>query len=185
MLAAELADDRQPEHQIRAEHPQVPVRRVVVVQRDGGHQRVQRDRAGVVGDDQRAALVRHVVQAGGLDAEPRPVQRPQERQQHVVGEVGVEAELVDGVVAGQAPAQEGKRGGERRLPVGRERSGVGLGGLAGVRRPVRVDASGAGAGTALTGAAPGGGSPGAVRRACGPARTRGWRCSAAPRRAAG
>ena len=112
----------------RAEHPQVPVRRVVVVQRDRGHQRVERNGAGVVGDDQRAALVRHVVQAGGLDPEPRPVERPQQRENDVVGEVGVEAELVDVVVAGQPAAQEGERVGERRLPFGRERSGVALGG---------------------------------------------------------
>ena len=54
-LAGQLADERHLEDQVGAEHPQVPVRRVLVVQRDLGHQRVQRDRAGVVGDDERAA----------------------------------------------------------------------------------------------------------------------------------
>ena len=70
-------------------------------------------------------------QAGGLDPEPRPVERPQQREKHVVGEVGVEAEVVDGVVAGQAAAQEGERVGERGFPFGRERSGVALCGLDG------------------------------------------------------
>ena len=62
---------RQPEHQVRAEHAQVPVRGVVVVHRDRGHQRVERDGAGVVGHDQRAALVGDVLHTDGLDAEPR------------------------------------------------------------------------------------------------------------------
>ena len=118
VLAAELADDRQPEHQVRAEHAQVPVRGVVVVQRDRGHQRVERDGAGVVGDDQRPALVGDVVQAGGLDPEPRPVQRPQQREDDVVGELGVEAELVDGVVAGRA-CGAGTRARRRARPPSR------------------------------------------------------------------
>ena len=95
---------------------------------DRGHQRVERDGAGVVGDDQRATVVRHVVQARGLDPEPLPVERPQRRQDDVVGEVGVEAEVVDVVVAGQAAAQEGERVGECRLPLGRERGGGRIGG---------------------------------------------------------
>ena len=112
------------------------MRRVVVVQRDRGHQRVERDGAGVVGDDQRAARVRHVLQAGGLDPEPRPVQRPQQREDDVVGEVGVEAELVDLVVAGQPAAQERQRVRQGGLPPGRELAGLGAGSAA-LRSPGR------------------------------------------------
>ena len=78
-LAGQLADDRRLEHQVGAEHPQVPVRRVVVEQRDLGHHRVQRDGAGVVGDDQRAALGRDVLQPADLDPEVVLVQRAQQR----------------------------------------------------------------------------------------------------------
>ena len=54
-----------------AEHPQVTVGRVVVEQRQLGHHRVDRDGARVVGHHQRAAGVRHVLEAAGLDPEPR------------------------------------------------------------------------------------------------------------------
>ena len=53
-----------------------------------------------------------------LDPEPLLVQRPQRRQEDVVGEVGVEAEVVDLVVAGQPAAQEGQRAGQAALPTG-------------------------------------------------------------------
>ncbi len=44
----------------------------------------------------------HVLDPAHLDPEPLLEHRPQHRQQRVVGEVGVEAELVDRVVAGDA-----------------------------------------------------------------------------------
>ena len=104
------------EHQVGAEQPQVPVRRVVVEQRQRRHHRVERQRAGVVADDQRAAVVGHVLQAARLDPEPLVVERPEGRGEHVVGQVGVEAELVDLVVAGDPAAQERQRAGELALP---------------------------------------------------------------------
>ena len=61
----------------------------------------------------------HVLQALRLDPEPLLEQRPQDRQQDVVGEVGVEAELVGLVLAGQPAAQELQPLGELVLPAGR------------------------------------------------------------------
>ena len=98
------------------------MRRVVVEQRELGHHRVERDGAGVVGDHQRAALGRDVLQAAGLDPEPVLVQRPQRGQQHVLGELGVEAELVDLDVAGEPAADERQRRGHLALPL-RQRRG--------------------------------------------------------------
>ncbi len=116
-LARQLADDRRLEHQVGAEHPQVAVGGMVVEQRDLGHHRVERDGARVVGHDQRTALGRDVLQAARLDPEVVLVQRPQRRQQHVLGELGVEAELVDLDVAGQPAADERERGGHLALPL--------------------------------------------------------------------
>ena len=79
-LAGQLADERQLEDQVGAEQPQVR-RPGVVVHGDLGHQRVERDRAGVVGHDQRAALGRDVLDAADLDPEPLLGERPQQRQQ--------------------------------------------------------------------------------------------------------
>ena len=62
-----------------------------------------------------------------------PVQRAQRGQQHAVGEVGVEPEVVDGVVALEAAPQERQRRGQRLLPGRR----LGLGRL-GVRRRCRL-----------------------------------------------
>ena len=73
----------------------MPARRVLVVDGDLRHQRVDGDRAGVVGDDQRATLGGDVLDAAHLDPEPVPVERTQHGQENVLGEVGVEAELVD------------------------------------------------------------------------------------------
>ena len=132
-LARQRRDDRHREHQVGGEHPQVPVRRVVVVQRELRHRRVDRDRAGVVGDDQRAAVGGHVLHAAGLDPEVLLVERPQRRQRDVVGEVGVEAELVDLVVAGDPAAQERQAAGELALPVGAPRRLVDRGSTGGGR----------------------------------------------------
>ncbi len=90
---------------------------MVVEQRDLGHHRVERDGARVVGHDQRAAVGRDVLQAARLDPEVLLVQRPQRRQQHVLGELGVEAELVDLDVAGQPAADERQSGGHLALPL--------------------------------------------------------------------
>ena len=54
-LARELADQRHLERQVGGQHPQRPVRRMVVVHRDRRHQPVDRNHAGMVGDHQRAA----------------------------------------------------------------------------------------------------------------------------------
>jgi len=54
----------------------------------------------MVGHDERATGAGDVLDATNLDAEPRLVQRPEQRKVGVLGEVLVEAELVDGVVPG-------------------------------------------------------------------------------------
>jgi hypothetical protein len=91
--------------------------RVLVVHRDLGHQRVQSDRARMVGDDERATLAGYVLDAADLDPEPRLVQRAQQRQVDVLGEVLVETELVDGVVPGEAPTDEGQDVGDLTFDV--------------------------------------------------------------------
>ncbi len=109
------------------------------VQRD--HHPVGGQRPGVVGHHQRAAG-RQVLGARGADAPVHAVQRAQQRQQHVLGEVDVEAEVVDLVVAGHPAAQERGDVGDAVQPLlaedvaqplqhvdaaGRRRHGVGLG----------------------------------------------------------
>ena len=96
-LAGQRARARRAEDQVGAEHAQVPVRRVLVVHGDRGHGRVQGPQpAGVIRDEQRAALGRDVVDAVDLDPEPAVVERPRAAgSDDVLGEVGVEAELVD------------------------------------------------------------------------------------------
>jgi hypothetical protein len=71
-----------------------------------GDHRVERQRPGVVGDDQRAVLGGQVLDAVRADAPVVAVQRPQQRHHDRLGQVDVEAVLVDLVVAGQPPAQE-------------------------------------------------------------------------------
>ena len=70
--------------------------------------------AGVVGDQQRRR------RSAGMLSMPLTstrnqllVERAQRRQHDVLGQVGVEAELVDGVVAVEPAAQEGETGGRR------------------------------------------------------------------------
>ncbi|KUH36454.1 hypothetical protein ATE80_23580 [Streptomyces kanasensis] len=130
-LAGQLADDRQHEHQVRGEEPQVPVGRVVVVDGDLHHQPVQRERARVVRHDQGAALGRDVLDAEHLHPEVLLVQGPQQRHEHLVGELLVVPELVDLVLAGEAAPQEGQAARDAPLPravggpFGRRRRGVG------------------------------------------------------------
>ncbi len=107
-LARERADQRHLEHQVRAEPAQVAAAGLVV-DRDRSHQRVQGQHTGVVRDQQGTALGGQVRDTEGVDAEPLAVQRAQRRQDHRLGQLGVEAELVDGVVAGQPVAQEPER----------------------------------------------------------------------------
>ena len=68
-------------------------------------------------DDQRAALGREVLEAAGLDPEPLLGERPERGQQQPLGDLGVEAVLVDLVVAGEPTAQEGQEPRELGLPV--------------------------------------------------------------------
>ncbi len=63
----------------------------------------------MVGDDERAAGRRDVLQAAGLDPEPVLVERTERRGDDGRGQLRVEAELVDLVVARHAPAQERQR----------------------------------------------------------------------------
>ena len=80
----------------------------------------------MVGNDQCATHVRDVFHTAGLDPEVLLVQRPHRGEQHMLGEVGVEAEVIDGVFAGHAPTHEGKRAGDLALPVRHLCVGVGL-----------------------------------------------------------
>jgi len=108
-LSGEGAEAGRGEDQVGAEHAQVPPGRIlagrVVVDRDGGDGTVERpESAGVVGHEQRTAVGREVLDAVHLDPEPLVIERPEQREDDVLGEVGVEAEVVDGVVAGHPPA---------------------------------------------------------------------------------
>ena len=62
------------------------------------HEAVQRQRPGVVGDQQRRAGERDVLDPAHLDPEPVPDQRPHGRQEDLLGELRIEAELVDRVL---------------------------------------------------------------------------------------
>ena len=73
-------------------------------------------RARVVADEQRPALVRDVVDADRLGAEPLPVQRTGSRQDDAVGEIRVEAEVIDLVVTADPSPQEGEPARDRSLP---------------------------------------------------------------------
>ena len=106
----------------------------VVVDGDHGHQAVDRDRAGVVGDDQGAAFGGDVLGSAHLDPEPLLGDRTQGGHEEPLGDLGVEAVLVDDVVAGDPTAQEGEELGELRLPLLAEEL---LGGVLEGREPVR------------------------------------------------
>lgn len=116
-LPGQLVDDGQPEDEVGGEQPQVAFGGVVVVHGDLEHQPVQRQRAGVVGDDERPAVRRDVLDALHLHAEVLLREGPQQRHEDLVGQLLVVAELVHLVVAGDAPPQEGQTAREPPLPV--------------------------------------------------------------------
>jgi PucR C-terminal helix-turn-helix domain len=105
-LAGQLRDSRQRVNEIGSEQPQVPVLRMLVEHPGLQHQRVKRQHARVIRDDQRRTGPGHVLQAAHPDPEPLPVNRPVHRHQHPGVELWVEAVLVDLVIAGQAPPEE-------------------------------------------------------------------------------
>jgi hypothetical protein len=79
----------------------------------------------VVGDDEATADGGDVLDAAHLHPEPRAVQRPQHGQVEVLGEVLVEPELVDGVVARDPSSQERQH--RREVPfqvLGRDARGL-------------------------------------------------------------
>ena len=53
-LAGDLSEERGLEYEVRAEHAQVPVRGMIIKERDLGHDRVEGDRARVIRDDEGA-----------------------------------------------------------------------------------------------------------------------------------
>ena len=121
-LAGDLADHRGGEDEVGAEHPQVPFRRVLVVDGDLGHQGVERDRARS-GWRRRAPRRR-----SGMFSIPRtstrnqvPVQRAQDGEQQGVGELGVETEVVDDEIPGEPPAQQRQDVGDPLLDPVRQR----------------------------------------------------------------
>ena len=86
--------------------------RVLVVDRDGRHQRVEGDGAGMVGHHQGTTGRRDVLDAAHLDPEPVLVERAQQGEQYRLGELGVEAEVVDGVVPREPGASELEQAGQ-------------------------------------------------------------------------
>ena len=105
-LACERGEEGRLEDQVGTQHAQVALSRVVVIERDLRHQRIECDGARVVGDDERAARRGDPVDTAHLHAEPPLEEGSQRRDEHVVGQVGIEAEVVDRVVTGEPTAQE-------------------------------------------------------------------------------
>jgi hypothetical protein len=106
------------EDQVRAEHPDMASD--LVVDDRVQHHAVDRQRSGMVGDQQGRAARGQVFRAPNLDPEPRLHQRPEQRQEDLGGELGIETELVDGVVPRQSGSGEGHRLVQRRPPVDAE-----------------------------------------------------------------
>ena len=91
-LAGQRAHDRHLEDEVGAQRAQEAAG--VVVHRQHGHQAVERDGAGVVGDHQRAALGGDVLQAADLEPEPLLRDRSQRRHEEALGQLAVEAVVV-------------------------------------------------------------------------------------------
>ena len=87
---------------------------------DQRDQAVDRHRPGVVGHDQRAALSRDVFRTEHFDSEVLLRDRPDRRQDQLLGQLRVEAKLVHGVITGQTAAYESEELGRTTLPVGSE-----------------------------------------------------------------
>ena len=88
--------------------------RVLLLDRLGDHRRVGRQRAGVVGDQQRAALGRHVLDPLDLAAEPQLVEELDQRAVHEALDALRAPPVVDlalGLDARQVGAQVGARSG--------------------------------------------------------------------------
>ena len=96
---------------------------MLVVQPGLEHDRVDRQRAGVVGDHQRGARLGHVRQPAHPDPEPALVEHPGDRHQHAAVELRVEAELVDLGLAVELAARELKDVGQPAPPAAVRRAG--------------------------------------------------------------
>jgi hypothetical protein len=118
-FAGDRPEQRDLVDQVGAEQPQVPVGRVLVVQPGLEHDRVDGQRAGVVGDHQRGAGVGHVGQPPHLDPEPALVEDPGHRHEHAAVELRVEAELVDLGLAVELAARELQDVGDPAPPAAR------------------------------------------------------------------
>ena len=105
-LARGLAEHRHVEDHVGGQQSQIAMRRVVVVHRHRSHQAIERQHPGVVGDHQRGAGHRQVLDTADLNPEPRLEKHSQQRQKDCVVEMGIEPELVDGVVAHHSLADE-------------------------------------------------------------------------------
>jgi hypothetical protein len=105
-LAGDGSDERHPERQIRRQEADVPPRRVGIQQTELEDHRVQRNRPRVVAREQHGPVVGHVLEAAPVHPEVAAVQRPDQRREHPFGQLRVEAERVDVVLAGGAAGRE-------------------------------------------------------------------------------
>ena len=104
--AGDRTDHRHVEDDVGGQQSQIAVSGVVIANSDRQHRTIERQRAGVVGDHQARTGVWQVFDTAHLDAEPFFIEEPQRGQNHRIVVLRVEAELVDGVVTGEALANE-------------------------------------------------------------------------------
>ncbi len=90
-------------YEVSAQQPQVPVRGMLVEQAGLQHHGVERQHAGMVGDNQRRPGGGNMLKAAHPDPEPVPVEDPGHRHEHAGVELGIEAGLVGLVVAAYPP----------------------------------------------------------------------------------
>ena len=101
--AHEAGEERQHEGPVEDHEPRPARQRVLLHDRHRDHRRVEgKQRAGVVGDEQRAPVGGHVAHPLGLDPPPDLVEELEQREDGL-GELLVEAPLVLVVLALQAP----------------------------------------------------------------------------------